>query len=116
MERTMSRQCDREGDRRVVTFIAAGCFAVLIAIIMAMSLAKLPDWAESIFSAIAGGLVVKIADCLSALIALSSGRSVERLGDQLGHSIPPPRRDGDMAKLPEDGNTSPRPQFTDQGA
>ena len=97
----MSKQSDREGDRRVVSFIAGGCFAVLLAIIAAMSWAKLPDWAESIFSAIAGGLVVKIADCLSALIALSSGRSVERLGDQLGHSIPPPRRDGDMAQLPD---------------
>ena len=97
----MSTVIDREGDRRVVTFIAGGCFLVLMAIIIAMSLATLPEWAESIFSAIAGGLVVKIADCLSALIALSSGRSVERLGDQLGHSIPPPRRDGDMAQLPD---------------
>ncbi len=98
----MSAVADREGDRRVVTFIAAGCFVVLLAIIAAMAWAKgLPEWAESIFSAIAGGLVVKIADCLSALIALSSGRSVERLGDQLGHSIPPPRRDGDMAQLPD---------------
>lgn len=98
----MSAMVDRQGDRRVVAFIAAGCFIVLLAIIAAMSWADdLPDWAESIFSAIAGGLVVKIADCLSALIALSSGRSVERLGDQLGHSIPPPRRDGDMAQLPD---------------
>lgn len=95
----MSTRCDREGDRRVVLFIAGGCFAVLLAIIVAMSLAELPEWAESIFSAIAGGLVVKIADCLSALIALSSGRSVERLGDQLGHSIPPPQRSGDMAQM-----------------
>ncbi len=94
----MSTICDREGDRRVVIFIAAGCFVVLLAIIAAMSWAALPEWAESIFSAIAGGLVVKIADCLSALIALSSGRSVERLGDQLGHSIPPTPRAGDMAQ------------------
>lgn len=94
----MSKQCDREGDRRVVTFIAAGCFAVLLAIIAAMSWADLPDWAESIFSAIAGGLVVKIADCLSALIALSSGRQVERMGDQLTSSIPPATRPGDMAQ------------------
>lgn len=97
----MSTVCDREGDRRVVIFIAGGCFVVLLAIIAAMAFATLPQWAESIFSAIAGGLVVKIADCLSALIALSSGRSVERLGDQLGHSIPPPRREGDMAQLPD---------------
>lgn len=109
----MTTIIDREGDRRVVTFIAAGCFLVLLAIIAAMTFGKLPEWAESIFSAIAGGLVVKIADCLSALIALSSGRSVERLGDQLGHSIPPPRREGDMAQLPED---HPSASITDQGA
>lgn len=98
----MSTRCDREGDRRVVLFISGGCFVVLLAIIAAISWADLPDWAESIFSAIAGGLVVKIADCLSALIALSSGRSVERLGDQLGSSIPSPQRHGDMAQLPDD--------------
>lgn len=109
----MTTIIDREGDRRVVTFIAAGCFLVLLAIIAAMTFGKLPEWAESIFSAIAGGLVVKIADCLSALIALSSGRSVERLGDQLGHSIPPPRREGDMAQLPEHHPSTPA---THQGA
>lgn len=54
---------DREGDARVVTFIAA--------------------------------------DCLSALIALSPGCSVERLGVQLGHSIPPLRREGHTAQLPD---------------
>jgi F0F1-type ATP synthase assembly protein I len=97
----MSSVIDRQGDRSVVKFIAAGCFIVLLAIIAAMTWGKLPDWAESIFSAIAGGLVVKIADCLSALVALSSGRQVERMGDQLTSSIPQTQRAGDMAQLPE---------------
>lgn len=81
---------ERAGDRRVIIFIAAGCFLVLGAIIAAMAFggASLPDWSESLFSAVAGGLVVKLADCLSALVALSSSRTSERLGMQLAASTP----------------------------
>lgn len=81
---------DREGERRVILFIAAGCMAIILAVIAAMAWAlRLPDWAESVFSAIIGGVVVKLADALSALVALSSGRSVDRMGDRLAASTPP---------------------------
>lgn len=85
----MSSFNDREGDRRVLTLIGGGIVLIILAVIAAMSLAKLPDWAESVFSAIVGGAIVKLADVLSALIALAGSRQTERVTDQLAVATPP---------------------------
>ena len=81
---------DREGDRRVLMLIGGGIVAIIFGVITAMSFAALPDWAESVFSAIVGGSLVKLADVLSALVALSGSRQLERVTDQLGASAPAP--------------------------
>ncbi|MEA3390010.1 MAG: hypothetical protein U9R64_12170 [Pseudomonadota bacterium] len=81
---------DRDGDRRVLTLIGGGIIAVVLAIITAIAFAKsMPEWAESVFSAIVGGMIVKLADVLSALVALSSNRQIERVTDQLAIASPP---------------------------
>ena len=79
-----------DGDRFVLILIGGGIFVLMLAVILAMSTANLPDWAESVFSAIVGGSLVKLADVLSTLVALSSNRQVERMGDQLSSSAPAP--------------------------
>lgn len=85
----MSPYHDRDGDRRVLMLIGGGIVMIIIAVILAMALATLPDWAESVFSAIVGGSLVKLADVLSALVALSSNRQLARVTDQLSASTPP---------------------------
>jgi hypothetical protein len=80
---------DRDGDRRVLMLIGGGIVLIIIAVIVAMAIATLPDWAESVFSAIVGGSLVKLADVLSALVALSSNRQLARVTDQLSASTPP---------------------------
>lgn len=79
-----------DGDRFVLILIGGGIFALILAVILAMSLATLPEWAESVFSAIVGGSLVKLADVLSTLVALASNRQVAKMGDQLSASAPAP--------------------------
>jgi hypothetical protein len=85
---------DQEGDRFVLILIGGGIVLIILAVILAMSIAKLPDWAETIFSVIVGGGIVKLADVLSALVALSSARQTtrqtERLTNQLTGAAPDP--------------------------
>lgn len=85
----MSAAGDREGDRRVLILIGGGIIMTIMTIITAIAFARgMPDWAESVFSAIVGGMIVKLADVLSALVALSSSRQIERVTDQLSASTP----------------------------
>ena len=52
---------DREGDRRVLTLIGGGIIATILSIIAAIAFARnTPDWAESVFSAIVGGMIVSL--------------------------------------------------------
>lgn len=85
-------QLPGDGDRFVLMLIGGGIVLIILAVIIAMALATLPDWAESVFSAIVGGCVVKLADVLSALVQLAGGRQVERLGTQLANApqVDPP--------------------------
>ncbi|WP_278983286.1 hypothetical protein [Sphingobium yanoikuyae] len=86
----MSNFRDREGDRRVLTLIGGGIIIVVLAIIAAIAFGRgMPDWAESVFAAIVGGMIVKLADVLSALVSLSSNRQIERVTDQLAVATPP---------------------------
>ncbi len=80
---------DREGDRRVLMLIGGGIVVIILAIIGTIAFGRnMPEWAESVFSAIVGGAIVKLADVLSALVALSSSRQMERVTDQLSASSP----------------------------
>ena len=81
---------DRLTDKHVLMVIALGLITILLAIIIGLLLTPraLPNWAENIFVAIGTAAVLKLGDCINALVALSTGRSVERLGTQLGNSTP----------------------------
>lgn len=83
------RADDRAGDRLVLMLIGGGIITLLMSIIAAITFAKnMPDWAESVFAMIAGGAIVKLADVLSTLVALSGSRQLERMGDQLANATP----------------------------
>lgn len=85
----MSANADRDGDRRILMLIGGGIVLIILCIIAAIAFARgMEEWAESVFSAIVGGAIVKLADVLSALVQLSSNRQVARMGDQLA-SAPP---------------------------
>lgn len=79
-----------DGDRFVLMLIGGGIIGLILAVILTMATATLPDWAESVFSTIVGGLIVKLADVLSTLVALSSNRQVGKMSDQLSNSAPAP--------------------------
>lgn len=94
---------DREGDRRVLTLIGGGIIVTILSIIAAIAFARnTPDWAESVFSAIVGGMIVKLADVLSALVSLSSNRQIERVTDQLAVATPPGPQTVKIEQPPED--------------
>lgn len=84
---------DRQGDRFVLCLIGGGIVVIILSIIatIAFGFEEPPTWAESVFSAIVGGALVKLADVLSALVSLSSSRQMERVTDQLSTSAPPDR-------------------------
>jgi hypothetical protein len=91
---------DQEGDRFVLVLIGGGIVLIVIAVIIAMAAAKLPSFAESIFSAIIGGSLVKLADVLSALVQMSIARQTNRqtkeLTDQLTQSPVAKTETGDI--------------------
>lgn len=84
-------------DRVVLLVISVGLITILMAIIAGIfgwfesrTNIPLPNWAENVLVSIGTAAALKLGDCLAALIALSSGKSVERLGTQLGQSAPVP--------------------------
>lgn len=86
----MTTRCDRDGDRRILMLLGGGIITIILAVILTMAFAKnMPDWSESVMSAIVGGTLVKLADVLAALVQLSGGREREKLTDQLSQSTPP---------------------------
>jgi hypothetical protein len=85
----MASKCDRDGDRLVLILIGGGIILILLCVIATIAFARnMPDWAESVMSAIVGAATVKLADVLSALVTLSGGREREKLTDQLSQSTP----------------------------
>lgn len=100
-------------DKVVLLVISGGLIAILLSIVIGLLRAKveLPNWAENVFVSIATAAALKLGDCLSTLVALSSGRQVERLGTQLAGTVPaealpgtdPPPQDAvDAANLTAD--------------
>lgn len=50
----------------------------------------LPNWAENVLVSIISIFAVKIGDVLNALVTLSTGRQVEKMGERLASSSPNP--------------------------
>lgn len=81
---------DQEGDRFVLMLIGGGIVVIVLAVIVTMATATLPDWAESVFSAIVGGSLVKLADVLSALVTMSTSRQTVRQTERLTNQLKAP--------------------------
>lgn len=81
---------ERISDRAVLLAISAGLILILVIIVVGIYLTPraLPNWAENVLVSIGTAGALKLGDCLSTLVALSSGRSVEKLGTQLATSSP----------------------------
>jgi hypothetical protein len=74
----------------VLSLISGGLILILLAIVGGLFLTPraLPNWAENVLVSIATASALKLGDCLSTLVALASGGSVERLGNKLAESAP----------------------------
>lgn len=81
---------ERNADRWVLGLISGGLIAILLGILLGLFLTPraLPNWAENVLVSIATASALKLGDCLATLVALASGRQVERLGNQLAGSAP----------------------------
>jgi hypothetical protein len=82
-------------DRTVLLMISLGLIIIIFSVIAGLFgwfeskvNQPLPNWAENVLVAIVTAAVLKLGDCLSTLLALSSGRQVERLGNQLANTLP----------------------------
>lgn len=83
-------------DRAVLFVAAIGLMAVLLAVVIGIfnvdpvpaGQQGIPNWAENVLVAMVTGALLKVGDVISAIVALSSNRQVERLGNQLGSSVP----------------------------
>jgi hypothetical protein len=77
-------------ERGVLLVVALGLITILLAIILGLFTTPrvLPNWAENVLVSIATAAGLKLGDVLSTLVALSSGRSTERLGTLLGNAPP----------------------------
>jgi ABC-type phosphate transport system permease subunit len=84
----------REGcsDRLVLLIISLGLIVIVLGIVAGVFLTKraLPNWAENVLISIATASILKLGDCLAALLTLATGKSVERLGTQLAATAPAP--------------------------
>ncbi len=112
---------DRAGERLVLMLIGGGIVTIILSIIGAMVFAhNMPDWAEGVLNVIAGGALVKLADVLSALVALSNGRQFERVTDQLSEAMPagkPPPTDAiDAARQVENAAADEADRIAGEGA
>ncbi len=111
----MNTPPDTARERNVLMVIAVGLIVILLAMIVGIftSPRSLPNWAENVLVSIGTAAVLKLGDCLATLVQLSTGRSVERLGSQLGQSVPPGALSGDAERpkgTPDDPiSTEPAP-------
>lgn len=77
----------------VLLVISGGLIMIIVAIIAGIfgwfkRTAPIPDWAENVLIAISTAAVLKLGDCLNALVQLATGRQVTQLGDKLAASTP----------------------------
>ena len=81
---------DRLTDKMVLLAISAGLILIIGGIILGIFTTPraLPNWAENVLVSIGTAGILKLGDCLNALVQLSTGKSVERLGNQLAATAP----------------------------
>jgi hypothetical protein len=79
----------------VLSMIGGGLVLILVLIICGLfgwfpsrSPNALPNWAENVLVALASMAGLKLGDVLAALVTLSAGRQVEKMGDRLAESAP----------------------------
>lgn len=83
----------RKHELLVLSLIAGGLIAIILAIVIGLFLTSrpgfaLPNWAENVLVAIATASALKLGDCIAALIALATGRQMEQLGNNLANAPP----------------------------
>lgn len=81
----------REKELNVLLVISLGLVAILLGIILGIYLTPraLPNWAENVLVSIGTAGALKLGDCLSTLVALSSGRQQSRATELVAQSAPP---------------------------
>lgn len=79
-------------DKMVLLGISGGLILIIGGIILGIFTTPraLPNWAENVLVSIGTAGILKLGDCLNALVQLSTGKSVERLGNQLAATAPAP--------------------------
>jgi len=79
-------------DKMVLLGISGGLIVIIGGIILGIFTTprSLPNWAENVLVSIGTAGILKLGDCLNALVQLSTGKSVERLGNQLAAAAPTP--------------------------
>lgn len=81
---------DKLTDKMVLLAISGGLILIIGGIILGIFTTPraLPNWAENVLVSIGTAGILKLGDCLNALVQLSTGKSVERLGNQLAATAP----------------------------
>lgn len=97
MTLTASDTIDQARRREFVVLltISLGLISILLAIVAgifgwvpARAGLALPNWAENVLVSIGTASILKLGDCLAALVQLASGRQVAQLGERLANSAP----------------------------
>jgi hypothetical protein len=80
----------RRDELIVLGVIAFGLIVICLAIVLGLFFDNngLPNWAENVLVSIATAAALKLGDCISALVALSTGRQIENFGNSLANSPP----------------------------
>lgn len=82
--------CGRRDELIVLGVIALGLIIITLSVVLGLFFDDngLPNWAENVLVAIATAAALKLGDCISALVQLATGKSVESFGNQLAQSAP----------------------------
>ena len=81
---------ERITDRIVLLAISSGLIWIIMGILVGIftSPRALPNWAENVLVSIGTAAILKLGDCLSVLVSLSTGKTTERLSTQLAQTAP----------------------------
>ena len=81
---------ERITDRIVLLAISSGLIWIIMGILAGIFLSPrpLPNWAENVLVSIGTAAILKLGDCLSVLVSLSTGKTNERLSTQLAQTAP----------------------------
>ena len=72
---------ERITDRIVLLAISSGLIWIIMGILVGIFLSPRapPNWAENVLVSIGTAAILKLGDCLSVLVSLSTGKTNERL-------------------------------------